>query len=93
MAATELNKLLIQKIHVSLWLEILYEDASLLLNQSVKGIRDKEGNAVPNAHLVGLFNRLCKLLFYKIKPIFVFDGGVPHLKKRTLVSNEISQSL
>ena len=48
-------------------------------------MRDKHGNPVPNAHLVGLFNRVCKLLYYRIKPVFVFDGGVPHLKKKTLV--------
>ena len=60
-------------------------DASVILNQAVKGMRDKQGNPVPNAHLVGLFSRLCKLLYYRIKPVFVFDGGVPHLKKKTLV--------
>jgi len=49
-------------------------------------MRDKHGNPVPNAHLVGLFNRVCKLLYYRIKPVFVFDGGVPHLKKKTLVT-------
>lgn len=61
------------------------KDASLILNQAVKGLRDKHGNPVRNAHLVGLFNRVCKLLYYRIKPVFVFDGGVPHLKKKTLV--------
>lgn len=64
--------------------KVLGVDASLILNQSVKGMRDKHGNPVRNAHLVGLFNRVCKLLYYRIKPVFVFDGGVPHLKKKTL---------
>jgi DNA excision repair protein ERCC-5 len=27
-----------------------------------------------------------QLLFYRIKPVFVFDGGAPALKKRTLIS-------
>ncbi|KAJ7378197.1 nucleotide-excision repair, DNA incision, 3'-to lesion [Desmophyllum pertusum] len=64
--------------------KVLGVDASVIVNQSVKGMRDKHGNPVPNAHLVGLFNRLCKLLYYGVKPVFVFDGGVPHLKKKTL---------
>ncbi|XP_078379026.1 LOW QUALITY PROTEIN: DNA excision repair protein ERCC-5-like [Oculina patagonica] len=68
--------------------KVLGVDASLLLNQSVKGMRDKHGNPVPNAHLVGLFNRVCKLLYYRIKPVFVFDGGVPHLKKKTLAARK-----
>merc|ERR550519_645862 len=39
---------------------------------------------MPNAHLLGLYHRICKLLFYKIKPVFVFDGQAPQLKKDTL---------
>ncbi|KAM7431485.1 nucleotide-excision repair [Porites harrisoni] len=68
--------------------KILGVDASLILNQSVKGLRDKHGNPVYNAHLVGLFHRVCKLLYYRIKPVFVFDGGVPHLKKKTLAARK-----
>jgi len=68
--------------------KVLGVDASLILNQSVKGLRDKNGNPVYNAHLVGLFSRLCKLLYYRIKPVFVFDGGVPNLKKKTLAARK-----
>merc|ERR1719186_91118 len=39
---------------------------------------------MPNAHLLGLYHRICKLLFYKIKPVFVFDGPAPPLKRETL---------
>ncbi|XP_065643894.1 DNA excision repair protein ERCC-5 isoform X3 [Hydra vulgaris] len=46
-------------------------------------MRDKHGNQVYNAHLVLMFHRICKLLFYGIKPVFVFDGNVPELKKNT----------
>ena len=35
-----------------------------------------------NAHLIGTLRRVLKLLHNKIRPIFVFDGGVPVLKKR-----------
>ncbi|XP_014664635.1 PREDICTED: DNA repair protein complementing XP-G cells homolog isoform X2 [Priapulus caudatus] len=56
---------------------------SIWLHQAVRGMRDQHGTMMPNAHLVSLFNRICKLLFYKIKPVFVFDGGVPELKKQT----------
>ncbi|XP_063806834.1 DNA excision repair protein ERCC-5 [Pseudophryne corroboree] len=57
---------------------------SIWLNQAVKGARDRHGNAIQNAHLLTLFHRLCKLLFFKIRPIFVFDGEAPQLKKQTL---------
>ncbi|EDO45269.1 predicted protein [Nematostella vectensis] len=65
--------------------KVLAVDASILMNQAIKGMRDGSGNPVPNAHLFVLFHRLCKLLFYRVKPVFVFDGGVPVLKKKTLV--------
>ncbi|XP_052605304.1 DNA excision repair protein ERCC-5 isoform X2 [Peromyscus californicus insignis] len=39
---------------------------------------------IENAHLLTLFHRLCKLLFFRIRPIFVFDGDAPLLKKQTL---------
>lgn len=60
-------------------------DISIWLNQAVKGVRDRDGNAMQNAHLLTLFNRLCKLLFFRIRPVFVFDGDAPLLKKQTLV--------
>lgn len=37
-------------------------------------------------HLKAFFYRVCKLLFYGVKPVFVFDGGVPYLKYKTIVS-------
>ncbi|KAL3847457.1 hypothetical protein ACJMK2_018363 [Sinanodonta woodiana] len=64
--------------------KVLAVDISVWLHQLAKGMRDSEGNPLPNAHLQGLFTRICKLLYYRIKPIFVFDGGVPELKKQTL---------
>jgi len=64
----------------------LNADVSMWLHQSNKGLRDRHGNPLPNAHLVGLFRRICKLLFYHVKPVFVFDGGAPMLKRQALVS-------
>ena len=64
--------------------KVLAIDVSIWLNQAVKGIRDQEGGTVANAHILGLFHRICKLLFYKIRPIFVFDGKAPQLKRDTL---------
>ena len=52
----------------------------------MKGFQDSKGAALPNAHLLGIYHRVCKLLYFRIKPVFVFDGGVPVLKKNTIVS-------
>ncbi|KAF9698814.1 hypothetical protein EKO04_003143 [Ascochyta lentis] len=59
-------------------------DASIWIYQFLKAVRDKEGNALRNSHIVGFFRRVCKLLFIGIKPVFVFDGGAPALKRQTI---------
>ncbi|KAK3116020.1 DNA repair protein rad2 [Teratosphaeriaceae sp. CCFEE 6253] len=59
-------------------------DASIWIYQFLKAVRDKEGHALRNAHVVGFFRRICKLLFCGIKPVFVFDGGAPALKRQTI---------
>jgi len=65
--------------------KILAVDVSIWLYQFIK--------AVPSSHkpdevsplvIGGLFQRLCKLLHYGIKPIFVFDGAAPTLKSETV---------
>ena len=61
-------------------------DASIWIYQFLKAVRDKEGNALRNSHVVGFFRRICKLLFFGIKPVFVFDGGAPILKRQTVSS-------
>lgn len=63
----------------------VFLDISIWLNQALKGVQDRHGNSIENAHLLTLFHRLCKLLFFRIRPIFVFDGDAPLLKKQTLV--------
>ncbi|KAJ3044960.1 DNA repair protein rad2, partial [Rhizophlyctis rosea] len=56
-------------------------DASIWLHQFLKAMRDKEGNPLRGAHIVGFFRRICKLIFYGVKPVFVFDGGTPTMKR------------
>jgi len=47
-------------------------------------MRNPDGTVQHNAHLLGFFRRLCKLLYMKIRPVIVFDGAPPMLKKNTL---------
>lgn len=70
-----------------LFLNYDHSDVSIWLHQAMKGMHDARGAPIAVAHLLILFHRLCKLLFYKIRPVFVFDGGVPMLKRQTMVRN------
>lgn len=63
-------------------------DASIWIYQFLKAVRDKEGHALRNAHVVGFFRRICKLLYFGIKPVFVFDGGAPALKRQTIAARK-----
>ncbi|KFB44193.1 hypothetical protein ZHAS_00012042 [Anopheles sinensis] len=72
--------------------KVLAVDISIWLHQVIKGFQDSKGSALPNAHVLGLFHRLCKLMYYRIKPIFVFDGGVPVLKKQTIAKRHQSKN-
>ena len=58
-------------------------DASVWLGQILKAMRDERGEVVANAHLYGFFARICRLLFNRIRPVFVFDGSTPALKRQT----------
>ncbi|KAM6180066.1 DNA excision repair protein ERCC-5-like [Erethizon dorsatum] len=73
--------------------KILAVDISIWLNQALKGVRDRHGNSIENAHLLTLFHRLCKLLFFRIRPVFVFDGDAPLLKKQTLAKRRQRKDL
>ncbi|XP_010412421.1 PREDICTED: DNA repair protein UVH3-like [Camelina sativa] len=61
-------------------------DASIWMVHFIKAMRDEKGDMVQNAHLIGFFRRICKLLFLRTKPIFVFDGATPALKRRTVIA-------
>ena len=64
--------------------EMLAIDASLWLTQFIKAMRNENGDIIENAHLLGMFRRICKLIYFNIKPVFVFDGPAPSLKRQTL---------
>ncbi|KAK3067684.1 DNA repair protein rad2 [Teratosphaeriaceae sp. CCFEE 6253] len=64
--------------------ERLAVDASIWIYQFLKAVRDNEGNALRNSRVIGFFRRICKLLFFGIKPVFVFDGGTPALERQTI---------
>ncbi|QSL66951.1 hypothetical protein MERGE_001338 [Pneumocystis wakefieldiae] len=64
--------------------KILAVDASIWMYQFLKGFRDKDGHFIKNGHIIGFFRRICKLLFYGIKPVFVFDGSVSALKESVI---------
>mmetsp|Transcript_10552 Transcript_10552/g.21749 ORF Transcript_10552/g.21749 Transcript_10552/m.21749 type:complete len:1282 (-) Transcript_10552:243-4088(-) len=61
-------------------------DASIWLTQISKACRDPEtGRILPNRPHVRIFLlRLMRLLFHQIKPVVVFDGVMPEVKRREL---------
>eukprot|EP00803_Ostreobium_quekettii_P004915 evm.model.scf_615.3 EVM.evm.TU.scf_615.3 scf_615:20234-34220(+) len=68
-------------------------DASIWLHQFVKAMRDERGEVVKHAHLLGFFRRICRLLFHRIHPVFVFDGATPALKRRTIIARRRRQEV
>jgi len=63
--------------------KVLAIDASIWLTQFLKAMRDPEtGSVKPAAHLIGFFRRLAKLRYHGIRPVLVFDGATPEIKKR-----------
>ena len=66
--------------------KVLAVDVSIWLIQFVKAMRDAQtGRPIENAHILGSFRRLLKLVFARVRPVFVFDGVAPMLKRRTLM--------
>jgi hypothetical protein len=61
-------------------------DTSVWLVQFVRGMRADDGGPLENAHLRGIFSRVCKMLYFGIRPVFVFDGGKPDIKRATLAA-------
>lgn len=63
-------------------------DASIWIYQFLKAVRDKEGHALRSSHVVGFFRRICKLLWFGVRPVFVFDGAAPALKRQTIANRK-----
>ncbi|KAG0706759.1 hypothetical protein DFH29DRAFT_116872 [Suillus ampliporus] len=72
--------------------KVLAIDSSIWIYQFQATMRDKDGRALINAHVLGFFRRICKLLFYGIRPVFVFDGGAPVLKRNTIMERKKKKS-
>ncbi|XP_071489512.1 DNA excision repair protein ERCC-5-like [Diadema antillarum] len=70
--------------------KVLAVDVSIWLNQAVLA---GYSNSPANPHLQVLFSRICKLLFYRIKPVFVFDGTPPQIKRQTLAARRQRKQL
>ncbi|WFD34798.1 DNA repair protein rad2 [Malassezia cuniculi] len=66
-------------------------DSSIWLYHFRMAMRDPEGKTLTSAHLLGFFWRILKLLYYGIQPVFVFDGGAPVLKRRTLANRRTAK--
>ncbi|UZJ52550.1 hypothetical protein CBS101457_001870 [Exobasidium rhododendri] len=67
-------------------------DSSIWLYHFQMAMRDKEGRTLSNAHILGFLWRILKLIHYGIRPIFVFDGGAPVMKRQTLVGRRQRKS-
>ncbi|KEP66622.1 UNVERIFIED_CONTAM: XPG N-terminal domain-containing protein [Hammondia hammondi] len=68
--------------------KVVAVDAAIWLVQFLHAMKLPDGSPMPAAHLVGFFNRLCRLLFFEIRPIIVFDGPPPFLKRQTLLARK-----
>lgn len=63
-------------------------DSSIWLYHFQMAMRDKEGRTLSNAHILGFLWRILKLIHFGVRPIFVFDGGAPVLKRKTLAGRK-----
>ena len=65
--------------------QVISVDINIWLHQ----IQSHRVGQNPHAYLIDLLKRICKLLHYGIKPIFVFDGAHPKLKRDTINSRDL----
>ncbi|KAJ1507312.1 DNA repair protein rad2 [Coelomomyces lativittatus] len=75
-------------IDASIWLyqfiKIIYPVKNSTRSQSA--LDDENEFNVESPHILGFFHRICKLLYFGITPVFVFDGVPPKLKLETLAA-------
>jgi DNA excision repair protein ERCC-5 len=71
----------------------LRADASIWIYQFLNSMRDEDGNFIKYGHLLGVFRRICRLLFNRIRPVFVFDGATPALKRLTIAARRRRREL
>jgi 5'-3' exonuclease len=64
--------------------KVIAIDASIWIYQFANALRDSTGEPIRSSHIVGFFKRICKLLYLRIKPVFVFDGPPIPLKFEAL---------
>ena len=72
--------------YLSISFDFFILDASIWLVLFIKAMRDDKGEMVRNAHLLCFSRWICKLLYLRTKPVFVFDGATPALKRRTVIA-------
>lgn len=59
-------------------------DVSIWVIRLLYGFIKAKSEELENAFLQGMYKRIVRVLRYKIKPVFVFDGKPPELKRMTL---------
>lgn len=64
----------------------LYQFLAIIRLRDGTPLRDLEGRVT--SHLSGLFYRTVNLLEHEIRPVYVFDGRPPNLKRETLARRE-----
>ena len=69
---------------------ILYQFITIIRGPDGRPLMDRRGRIT--SHLSGLFFRTINLLKIGIKPIFVYDGRPPELKKETVEEREVRRA-